>query len=140
MASSKPLHAYNLRGEQPKRLQDFASDLEKALNAVTPTTQAYYRDALRAVFCVEIADNMTKVYVEKFTIWIRSLSANVTIALLGTSRRSQCALLCRLLILRTRYTEMEGYALITEATGEDLGPAAWHKRGGRIYKPQPVDQ
>ncbi|KAE8362732.1 hypothetical protein BDV27DRAFT_146740 [Aspergillus caelatus] len=44
MTSLKPLHAYNLRGEQPQRLQDFASDLKKALDAVTPTTQGYYHD------------------------------------------------------------------------------------------------
>ncbi|KAE8337523.1 hypothetical protein BDV24DRAFT_167244 [Aspergillus arachidicola] len=44
MTSLKPIHAYNLRGQQPQRLQDFASDLKKALEAVTPTTQGYYRD------------------------------------------------------------------------------------------------
>ncbi|OGM48065.1 hypothetical protein ABOM_002868 [Aspergillus bombycis] len=44
MTSLKPLHAYNLRSEHPKRLQDFASDLKKALDAVTPTTHGYYRD------------------------------------------------------------------------------------------------
>ncbi|PIG80574.1 hypothetical protein AARAC_003263 [Aspergillus arachidicola] len=44
MTSLKPIHAYNLRGQRPQRLQDFASDLKKALEAVTPTTQGYYRD------------------------------------------------------------------------------------------------
>ncbi|KAE8407557.1 hypothetical protein BDV37DRAFT_279728 [Aspergillus pseudonomiae] len=44
MASLKPLRAYNLRSEHPKRLQDFASDLKKALDGVTPTAHGYYRD------------------------------------------------------------------------------------------------
>ncbi|KNG89483.1 hypothetical protein ANOM_002283 [Aspergillus nomiae NRRL 13137] len=44
MASLKPLRAYNLRSEHPKLLQDFASDLKKALDGVTPTAHGYYRD------------------------------------------------------------------------------------------------
>ncbi|KAK6813451.1 hypothetical protein RU639_011310 [Aspergillus parasiticus] len=44
MTSLKPLHAYNLRVQQPQRLQVFGSDLRKALDTVTPTAQVYYRD------------------------------------------------------------------------------------------------
>lgn len=89
----------------------------------------YIPPSLRAVFCDEIADNMTKIHEERFTIWIRSLPANVTISLLGTSRRSQCVLFCRLLILCTTYTEMRGYEIITETTSETLGLATQQKQG-----------
>ncbi|KAE8316946.1 hypothetical protein BDV41DRAFT_573446 [Aspergillus transmontanensis] len=44
MTSLKPLHAYNLRVQQPQRLQVFGSNLRKALDTVTPTAQVYYRD------------------------------------------------------------------------------------------------
>ncbi|KAE8158374.1 hypothetical protein BDV40DRAFT_307889 [Aspergillus tamarii] len=90
------------------------------LTTADPTT---ITPSLRAVFRVEIADNMTKVDVERFIHRIRTLPANVAITLEGIyPTGSMCFILSSAYSVYSKLAGMKGYALITEVTGSNLLP------------------
>ncbi|KAI9373788.1 hypothetical protein BJX61DRAFT_501575 [Aspergillus egyptiacus] len=77
--------------------------------------------SLRAVFKVNIIDNMTKQDVERFIDWIRTLPDCAAISLEGVYETdSMCVILQGAWAVWSKLSNMRGYTLITEARGPNL--------------------
>ena len=109
------------------------------LTGLTTVDPATIPPSLRAVFRVHLADNMSRVDVERFTDWLRSLPVSVEVTLEGIfPTGSMCVILSSAYSVYSKLAGMRGYALITEATGSNL-LAHQLKTGGSValHKPSP---